>query len=276
MSTQTASAQTTSDALAQAHIAQNTAIQQYAATYAAVAWLQLRSYDEEDVPKFLARVVPVILAAQRQSVAITVAYLSRAIGRRVAPVDVQQLIGAAIRTATPEVIASSQRGLHSLAPDATGVPPEITYARPFVGVWSDLAKHTPWQDAVNAGRERVEGMAAMDVQNAMRHTLRAVGEAEPTILGWARAPDPDACPFCKLIAGRRYLTKELLPVHPRCRCSVIAVTAANRDQYTGKRANDLAVSPDGLVKVAVVEHGELGALLVNGEDAFQNLADIAA
>lgn len=271
MSTQTAPSQTGSD-LAQAHIAANTRIQQVAATAALTAWMQLGSYDEADVPTFLRRVVPVVLAAQRQTVALTVAYLGRSIGRRLASPDVNTVTGAAIRTATPEVIEASQRGGLALAPDAIGVPPEVTYRRPFVAVWSDLSAAKPWRDAVVAAGDRVASTAAMDVQNAMRHTLRAVGEREDLILGFAREPDPGACTFCLTIAGRRYLTSELQPAHARCRCSVVPITAENRDQYTGKRANDLTISPDGLVKAAVIEHGELGALLVDGDHEHALLA----
>jgi hypothetical protein len=273
----------------QAHIAANTRLQEIAATAAAAAWLGLGSYDEEDVPRFLARVVPVILAAQRQSVALTVAFLASAIGRRPAPVQVEQLVGAAIRTATPEVIAASQRGGLALAPDATGVPPQIVYRRPFVGVWNALGEGTPWADAVDAGRERVAGTAAFDVQNAMRHTLRAVGEADDLILGYRRVPDSDACPLCVLAAGRRYRTGVLMEIHTRCKCGIEVVTAANRGDFFGKAENDLAITPgDEVIRIvkhgatpnepglAVVRHGELGALLVADGDHFTDELDIAA
>lgn len=271
MSTQITPRPVTSRELTQAHIAANTRLQEIAAAAVMAAWQSLGSYDEEDVPVFLARVVSVVLAAQRQSVAMTVAFLARAIGRPPVPVDVNLLIGAAIRAATPEVIAASQKGGLALAPDATGVPPEVTYRRPFVGVWSDLADHKPWQQAVDAGRERAGGMAAMDVQNSMRHTLRVVGENEDWILGYRRTPNADACAFCKLIAGRRYLTSDLMEVHPRCRCGVEVITAANRDEFTGKRENDLAIPADG-PQPAVVEHGELGPLLVDASHDFTQLA----
>lgn len=270
MSTQTAPSAVTSVELTQAHIVANTRLQEIATRAVVAAWRSLGSYNEEDVAVFLARVVPVILAAQRQSAALTVAFLARAIGEPIS-VDVDRLIGAAIRAATPEVIAASQRGGLALAPDATGVPPEVTYRRPFVGVWSDLADSKPWQQAVDAGGERAGGMAAFDVQNSMRHTLRLVGENEDLILGYRRVPDSDACPFCKLIAGRRYLTSELLPVHPRCCCGVAVITAANRDEFTGKRENDLAIPADG-PQPAVVEHGEMGPLLVDASHDFSQIA----
>ncbi len=218
MSTQTAlPPRSQSLALADAHIAANTRIQEVTAAAAAAAWLSLGSYDEADVPTFLNRVVPLVLAAQRQVAMLTAAYLAVAIGRRARPVDFDRVTGAGIRTATPEVIEASQRGGLALAPDATTVPLEIVYRRPFVETWAALAKRTPFEAALDAARERVEATAAMDVQNAMRHTLRLVGERESdVIVGWARVPDADACPFCRLIAGRRYLVSDLLPVHARC------------------------------------------------------------
>lgn len=263
------STQTGSD-LAQAHIAANTRVQQVAAAAAFTAWISLGSYDEEDVPTFLGRVVPVVLAAQRQTVALTVAYVGRTIRRRVVAPDVNTVTGAAIRTATPEVIEASQRGGLALAPNAIGVPPEVVYRRPFVETWSGLAAGKPWRDAVVAAGDRVASTAAMDVQNAMRHTLRAVGEREDLILGYRRVPDADACPFCKLIAGRRYLTSDLMEVHPRCACGVDVITAENRDEFTGKRKNDLAISSD--VRATVVQHGELGPLLVSADHDITVLA----
>ena len=107
----------------------------------------------------------------------------------------------------------------------------------------------------------------------MRHTLRVVGGTEDLILGFRRVPNPDACDLCKLVAGRRYLTHELLPIHTRCRCSVAVVTRENRAEFFGKRDNDLdlVVTPDGL-QPATVEHGEVGSLLVDGSDHFTQIA----
>ncbi len=251
---------------AQAHIAAQTALQAIAVAGVAAAWDSLPHYDDANVPAFLARVVPLILAAQVQSVALTNAFLARVMRRPPLGLDVSQLTGAAIRRATPAVIQAA-----GLPMNATTVPPDVVYRRPFVDVWSALAKQTPWIDAVAAGRERATGTAAMDVQNAMRHTLRAVGESDDLILGYRRVPDADACPFCRLIAGRRYLTADLMEVHPRCRCGVDVITEANRGDFTGKRENDLAITRGGIT-AAVADHGELGALLVDGDHDFLQIA----
>jgi hypothetical protein len=250
---------------AEAHIAAQTRLQALAASYAARAWESLPNHDEESVAPFLAVVVPLVLAAQRQSAALVNAFLAAAAGRPPLPINLNRVTGAAIRTATPEVIEAS-RGV--LPDDATGVPPQVVYRRPFVEVWGGLANGTPRDRAVSAATDRIEATAAMDVQNAMRHTLRLVGEQDDLILGYRRVPNTDACPFCKLIAGRRYLTSDLLEVHARCRCGVDVITKANRGDFTGKRSNDLAV-PTG---VAFHEHGELGPLVGSPDHDFTALA----
>lgn len=239
---------------AQAHIAAQERLRTLTANTAAAAWDHLPNYDEESVAPFLAVMVPLVLAAQRRSVALTRAFLARVTQAPPVDITVDDAVGAAIRA---------------------GTEPQTVYRRPFVQVWTALQNHSPWVDAVAAGRERVMGSAAMDVQNSMRHTLRLVGQADDTILGYRRVPDADACVFCKLIAGRRYLTSELQPVHPRCGCGVDVITAANRGDFTGKRQNDLRVTRDG-VTAAVVDHGELGPLLVDGSQRFAGPEALAA
>lgn len=240
--------------VAEAHITAQAQLRAITVQAVANAWQRLPNHDEASVAPFLAFVVPFVLAAQRQSVALTNAFLARALGRQPIGLDTSKLIGAAIRA---------------------GTPPEVVYRRPFVTTWTALSNHVPFDTAVNAGLERATGAAAMDVQNTMRHTLRLVGEADPAILGYQRVPDPGACPFCRLIAGRRYTTKELQPAHPRCGCGVDVITAANRGDFTGKAENDLTVTRDG-VTATVVEHGELGALLVDGTQHFTSQADFNA
>jgi hypothetical protein len=235
---------------AEAHIVAQARLREITVQAVKRTWENLPNYDEESVGPFLALVVPLVLAAQRQSAALTNAFLARALGRQPLGIDVSRVIGAAIRN---------------------GTTPDIVYRRPFVTTWTALRDHTPYATAVNAGMARASSSAAMDVQNTMRHTLRLVGGTDTDILGYRRVPDADACAFCRLIAGRRYLTDQLLEVHPHCGCGVGVITAANRGDFTGKRENDLAIEG-----VAVAEHGELGPLLVSPTDHFTSLADIAA
>lgn len=262
---------------AEAHIEAQTRLQAIAAAGVAARWDGLPNYDEESVAPFLAVVVPLILAAQRRSAALTTAFLARAVGRSPIGFDVEEVIGAAIRTATPEVIKSA-----GLDPATKGVPPEVTYRRPFVQTWTALSNHTPWVDAVAAGRERAMGTAAMDVQNTMRHTLRLVGERDDLILGYRRVPDGNACAFCKLIAGRRYRTSDLMEVHPRCVAgdtmvwSSSAGAGATRRRYEGQivllktaAGHDLAVTPNHPI---LTDRGWVGAgLLREGDSVISSL-----
>lgn len=271
--------------LAEAHIQVQARLRGLAVQAVANAWQSLPAYNLVNVAQFLAIVVPIINAAQRQSAALTNAYLGQAMGRPPLPLDVQKVIGPAIRA---------------------GTPPEIVYRRPFVTTWTALKRLPPEPSrgtppppasppppspagvpvpvasriepvpervvqARNAGLAHAKSSAAMDVQNTMRHTLKLIGDMDTTILGYRRVPDVTACEFCKLIAGRRYLTSELQPVHANCGCGVDVITAANRGDFFGKLENDLSIPG-----VAVREHGELGPLLVDPADHFTTEHDIAA
>lgn len=238
-----------SEELAQAQIAAQQRVRERASEAVARAWTSLPSYDEDDVPAFLAVAVPAVIAAQRVAASLTNAFLARSVGRQPLQLDLARLIGPAIRN---------------------GTMPADVYRRPFVTTWTALKEGVAYEDAVARGRHRATSAAAMDVQLTMRQTLVNVGERDELILGYRRVPDPGACDFCRLIAGRRYTVDQLMPVHNHCGCGVDVITVANRGDFTGKPENDLSVTRDG-VTAAVEEHGELGPLLVNGDDHFTRL-----
>lgn len=237
--------------LVDAHIEAQRRLREQAAAAVAAAWQSLPAYNEADVATFLARAVPVTQAAQRASVQVTSAFLQRLVGARVAP--------------APEQVLAKVRN---------GTPPTEVYRRPFVNVWTDLKHGKPYEMAVASGLERATSSVQMDVQLAMRQTLVDVAQRNTMILGYQRVPDPGACAFCRLIAGQRYHVDQLMPVHNRCGCGVEPITSENRDQFTGRKKFDQAipatVGPDGTV-TAIVDHGELGPLVVDGHDHFTSL-----
>lgn len=217
----------------------------------AAAWQSLPAYNEADVGTFLSRAVPVTQAAQRASVQVTSAFLQRAAGATIIP--------------PPDRVLLKVRN---------GTPSSDVYRRPFVNVWTDLKAGRSYEAAVASGLERATSSVQMDVQLAMRQALVDVAAANTTIVGYQRVPDPGACDFCRLIAGQRYHSDQLMPVHNRCGCGVEPITAENRDQFTGKLENDrslpAAIGPDGTV-AAIADHGELGPLVVDGHDHFTSL-----
>lgn len=178
-------------------------------------WRDLGSYNEEDVQPFLDRALPLVRAAQLQSVAATEAFLTARLEVPAAGLAAEDLVGAGVRN---------------------GTPPEEVYRRPFVDVWSALADGVPWQDAVDRGMERAVSSAATDVQLSMRETARAVGEQEPGIYGFQRVADGSACDLCLIASTQRYRTEDLMPIHNNCGCGVEPLTEPtdriiNRDRY---------------------------------------------
>lgn len=199
-------------------------------------WQGLPGYDEDNVAQWLAAVLPLAMAANRQSVALTDAYIARVFGRQPLGLD-------------PAMILAALRG---------GVDPKVLYRRPFVTVWTALSKGTPWEQAVSAGGARATETAAADVQLAQRATLQAVQDADPRIRGYQRVPDAGACPFCLNIAGAFVKSADAMPLHPHCGCTLEPVE------------DDVESTPTP-ADVAVNDHGELGLLLGDPSHDFTTL-----
>ena len=158
-------------------------------------WGSLPDYNRPSLDRWLSQVLPVVLGAQRQQVAVTQAYLSAALDRPAASIDPEAVIGSAARA---------------------GTPPEEVYTRPFIQVWQALATGRPYVEAVNVGLARATSSAAMDVQLAMRDTLKAVGDIDPAIAGYQRVADPGACEYCLLLDGAQFRTEDPMPIHNFC------------------------------------------------------------
>lgn len=256
--------------LAQAHIEAQARLRHLAVEGAGRAWQQLPKYDRADVPQFLRSVVPLVTAAQRQSVALTNMYLARHLHRQPVPLDIARLTGAGVRK---------------------GATPQEVYSRPFVTVWAALGEDKPWRDAVAAGLDRVTAMAATDVQLAMRATLQEVAAVDARIIGYERVPDGNACDLCQIASTQRYYSSDLMPIHDRCGCGVEPITGTSDsgrvinpvryetlktsgaiDAITEQRQSARLESALGSgVEVAVHDHGELGPVLANAADHFTHL-----
>lgn len=237
------------DALTTAHITAQQRLRALAARGVAAVWSSLPAHNSENLDEWLTRVLPLIAAAQRQSALITDAYLARAIERPPIGLDLAQVTGASTRN---------------------GTPPEDVYKRPFITVWTAIGNGKTVADASAQGLARATATAETDVQLAMRETLRYVGLADTRIVGYQRVPDAGACKFCRTVAGQRYRVEQLMPIHPNCGCGVKVITADQRPAFTGNPENDLNITRDG-VHAVVREHGELGPVLLDGNQHFEPL-----
>lgn len=202
------------------------------------AWVRLGSYNEPDVPRFLAAAVPVVSAAQRHTASLTVAYLARAAKVRPPAIDTSALTGAPLRN---------------------GAAPDEVYRRPFVTVWTALAAGTAWAAAVEAGRARAVATAETDMQLATRATAGAVGNSEDSIVGYRRVVSGEACELCASVAGAFLSDANVMPLHPGCSCTLEPVIG---------HAPQLDSEPEGVI---VHDHGELGPTLAVAGQHFDTL-----
>lgn len=181
--------------LARAHITAQEKLRALAVLGVSNVWASLPAYDEANVAQWLARVLPIVEAAQRQSVSLTEAFLARSLGRGPIGVPPAGLIGAGVRN---------------------GAPPADVYRRPFVTVWTALGAGTAWADAVHAGLARARETAAMDVQLSRRATYAAVQGVDGRIRGYRRVADGGACSFCQLVDGAFVKSADAMGLHNWC------------------------------------------------------------
>lgn len=156
--------------------------------------------DADDVATFVAAVVPVVLDAQRATVAATDAYMSLeagiATGTSPAPlgIDAERIIGQAARR---------------------GVLLEDVYAR-------------NWRTDASSFTERMTREVNTDISLAQRSTAWLHTEGDPRVIGWQRITSGNPCPLCSAAAGQRYKRSDLQPIHAHCSCSVAAVYGEGR------------------------------------------------
>jgi hypothetical protein len=248
--------------LDQAHIVAQQRLRDLLTAAVLRAWDGLPGHDRADVDEWLTTVLPLVTGAQRQSAALTEAYIARALRRAPRGIPIGDVTGAAVRA---------------------GTTPEDVYTRPFITFWSALKNGDDFAAALAAGGARATNAAATDVQLTMRATAAETGSEDDDITGWERVPDGGACSLCLIASTQRYHSDDLMPIHAHCGCGVRPLTGdhghvINRDLYgrlkaegeidkiTRQRAAQRD-SPDPL-EAEVVHHGELGPVLVDPAHHF--------
>lgn len=239
-------------------------------------------YAGEAVAEFGRRVATYVIAAQRQAGLITEAHLReqmRDMGLVLPPSSVLDLpADLRLGAATDDVYQRPIRQVRYL--ESTGVP---------------LA------EAVQTATERLEKTALRDLGLARATSAQQLMYSLPDdtpvgpVRGYRRIIHPElgaVCGLCIAASDRIYKKRDLLPLHPACRCTVIPVIGV-QDPGGTLNAEDLAriyaaaggtTSTEALrqTRFSIKENGELGDVLVavgeqrtTAEQALDRLSDRA-
>jgi hypothetical protein len=176
-------------------------LRQSATVQAAVAAAWAAMYSDRSVA--IKRIVELVLAGQRNTVALVEAYL-----------------------ATETLLVTGEHASHALDPasytiDALrGVAAAEVYARPFGAYGAFRSQGAEAAQAIEAARASVSKLAATDLQLAQTHAARDWMQAEPRIVGYRRVLNLPSCALCTAASTRTYRKADLLPIHEHCDCTV--------------------------------------------------------
>jgi hypothetical protein len=182
------------------------------------------------------------------------------------------------------------RGLHVTIPDAPrGIDPVVQYTRPVEEFRRLRVSGLDEFEANERALRRLQLIGDTDVSLAVRDTSAQVLQFTPEVTGYRRVIHPElaksqeSCGLCIAASTRKYHVKELMPLHDRCNCGIVAIT---RRQDPGGAINDQSLSElyrlagstkaGDLAKVRyrVHEHGELGPVLRAESDEFRGPAEV--
>lgn len=235
------------------------------------AYRNLDWYDHAQIGSVAAVVGARVRAASQTSAALTAAYLTRVL---------REMLGATVAAAGTMRVD---------APLRLGVPAwESVYGRVADTVRFEVARGHTLADAIQIGLDRADAMVSTDLALARREQARHSLTGQKKVQAYRRVIHPElattgTCGLCIAAADRRYNTGELLPIHDRCNCTVLPITAdgdpggelnrAELDDLYGQVAGVAgSTSRRDLAEVRVKYdwHGELGPTLT---DARHRSAD---
>jgi len=258
----------------QTYAAQQEALRQQLAAAVIALWAGTvtvgTSFDPGEAGKWVARILPISLGAQRAMTALTVATLNQ-----------MHSPPRPITIAPPLVTGEALRGRD----------PAEYYDRPFREIRWRLSQGKTVEQAIDAGRRRAVSIATTDLQLAHTKTAqRYIQESRRQrpgpngrIVGYRRqlSSNPNHCALCLIASTLRYTRDNLMAIHPGCGCTVVPIygdrdpgttideglllqvhEAIRRDLGEKYQADD---ARSGLAKyrdiIITHEHGELGPVL---------------
>lgn len=171
-----------------------------------------------------------------------------------------------------------------------GIQMYQAYMRPFNEYRYYMSKYDDFDRALAAQRQRAESLVDTDLSMATRKASKDTLESTKKITGYRRIVHPElsrggSCGLCVIAADRVYKKTELMPIHDKCKCTVLPVTnksdpglQLNADQIAA--FYDAAGSTEGSalkrVQAKVSMHGEIGPVLRDANNSFRGPSAIAA
>jgi hypothetical protein len=106
------------------------------------------------------------------------------------------------------------------------------YGRVADTVRFELAGGRGLDDAIRIGLQRADVMVRTDLALARRLQSRETLEGNQRVYGYRRVVHPElsrtgTCGLCIAAANRRNSREDLMPLHQRCKCTVLPITAGN-------------------------------------------------
>lgn len=227
-------------------------------------------YDTDAITALCTALASRVQGLQKQQAAVTNAYLARAttnvVGKRITP---------------PPVI------------DVRELRQGITHA----GAYGRVTDMYRWRvsegdDTADATRQAVERAAVIaetDIDLAFRDMADAFMR-ERDVATYRRVIRPErstsgTCGLCIVAADRIYNTGELMPLHARCKCTVLPITddhdpghSLNGDDLRAIYAAAGSTKAADLkrTRVSVNEHGELGPVLTYSQNEWRGPQQVEA
>lgn len=244
-------------------------------------WAGLGSWHGADVDRFLARVLPVVETGQKQTYQLTTSYLD-SIARL-------QGLEPVAPTKLPRLLAGQTKESPRAYWFRRGVTREEVYRRPFEQAWWRLSEGDSLDSAVNAGADRLDQLAQMDMQMSNVQSAFDKLSGDKNVVGYMRIlGGGESCALCAIASTQRYHTEDLMEIHDRCDCTVEPIygdedpgQVINEDRLQGMQdvLEQAGVKYEGGEfktdrSIRVQFHGETGPTLTWADQNFLSAADI--
>jgi hypothetical protein len=218
----------------------------------AAVWSGLGAYRDANVDRFIRIAVPKVQAGQIATARLTAQYLGGPVLSR------------------DEIVA------------VRPVAPSVEYRRPAVKLYTLLSQGLAFPDALSQATSLVSDLTSTDMQLALRAQSQRSLETQGHMRYRRVLTGSENCARCAIAASNTYSSRDLLPIHAHCDCTVEPIRDSSPHvdlsglTLTGPRQQAVADGGSYESLVTVHEHGELGPVIAWASDSFTGPDDLAA